>query len=399
MKKSLSVLLLLTLVITGFCGCKQSTESSNQDIKPQETNVAGDTVEPEEFSAPKWRETHTKVRGLYITGPVAGSARMDDIIQLIDETELNAVVIDVKDDNGNITFAMEGNDMVTKLDACIPYIDDMDGLMAKLKEHNIYTIARIPCFKDPTLAAGIPELALTAADGTPIVDGKGVAWVNPCKPEVWDYLISLGRSCKELGFDEVQYDYVRFPVGEEAEAADYGVRITPTNKHVYIGRFLSYATEELHEVDMPVTADLFGTVIGNEIDSEQVGQDYAEIAGTIDAVCPMIYPSHYGPGNFNLKVPDAQPYDTIHAALESSKTELSGLKEQRCATIRPWLQAFTATWVSGHIPYTGNEIRAQIQATYDAGYDEWILWNASCNYNADGLEPADTDDTKESAKP
>ena len=258
--------------------------------------------------------------------------------------------------------------------------------MKTLKEQDIYTIARIPCFKDPILAAGHPELALCKPDGTPIVDGKGVAWVNPCKKEVWEYLVGIATSAKVYGFDEVQFDYVRFPVGDDAEAADYGVEITPDNKHTYIEGFLSYASEELHKVDMPVTADLFGTIIGNDIDKGQVGQDYAALATTVDALCPMVYPSHYGPGNFNLKVPDAKPYETIHAAMEGSKEELSAIDEKECAVIRPWLQAFSAPWVAGHIPYGGDEIRAQIQAVYDAGYDEWILWNAKSNYSADGLE-------------
>jgi hypothetical protein len=378
-----------TALILGLTGCAPgNTEAVSEEVPTQTETPAEDTTEETSFDPVDWKASHPKVRGLYITGPTAGSERMNEIIQLIDDTELNAVVIDVKDDNGNITFSMEGNDAVTALDACVPYITDMPELMKTLKEHDIYTIARIPCFKDPTLAAGKPELALCKPDGSPIVDGKGVAWVNPCKKEVWEYLVGIATSCKEVGFDEVQFDYVRFPVGEDAEAADYGEEVTPENKHTYIEGFLSYASKELHAIDMPVTADLFGTVIGNPIDIEQVGQDYAALSTTADVLCPMIYPSHYGPGNFNLAVPDAAPYETILAALEGSKKELSSVKEEDCAVIRPWLQAFSAPWVQGHISYGGDEIRAQIQAVYDAGYEEWILWNAKCNYTSDGLEAA-----------
>lgn len=381
-------MLLSTALLVGLTGCatQKNNATSNSPSATEDTVVTEEKTDS--FDPVDWKESHPKVRGLYITGPTAGSQRMNEIIQLIDDTELNAVVIDVKDDNGNITFSMEGNDAVTALDACVPYITDMPELMKTLKEHDIYTIARIPCFKDPTLAAGKPELALCKPDGSPIVDGKGVAWVNPCKKEVWEYLVGIATSCKEVGFDEVQFDYVRFPVGEDAEAADYGEEVTPENKHTYIEGFLSYASDELHAIDMPVTADLFGTVIGNPIDIEQVGQDYTALSTTADALCPMIYPSHYGPGNFNLKVPDAAPYETILAALEGSKKELSSVKEEDCAVIRPWLQAFSAPWVQGHISYGGDEIRAQIQAVYDAGYEEWILWNAKCNYTQDGLEAA-----------
>lgn len=390
MKKKTAVLLLFSMMIFGVVACsskENATETETTDVVEPTEQV---TEEETDYTIDDWTSSHTKVHGLYITGPTAGSQRMDEILDLIDTTELNAVVIDVKDDNGNITFSMEDNEAVTSLDACMPYISDMPALMKKLKEHNVYTIARIPCFKDPTLAEGQPELALCKPDGEPIVDGKGVAWVNPCKKEVWEYLVSIAKSCKTLGFDEVQFDYVRFPVGDDAEAADYGVEVTPATKQEYIEGFLSYAVEELHQIDMPVTADLFGTVIGNEIDVEQVGQDYAKLASTIDALCPMIYPSHYGPGNFDLDVPDAHPYETILAALEGSQSELSDLPADQCAIIRPWLQAFSAPWVDGHISYGGDEIRAQIQAVYDAGYEEWILWNAACNYIPDGLEPADT---------
>ena len=381
-------ILLSTALLVGLTGCatQENNATSEGPSATEDTVVAEETTDS--FDPVDWKASHPKVRGLYITGPTAGSQRMNEIIQLIDDTELNAVVIDVKDDNGNITFSMEGNDAVTALDACVPYITDMPELMKTLKEHDIYTIARIPCFKDPTLAAGKPELALCKPDGSPIVDGKGVAWVNPCKKEVWEYLVGIATSCKEVGFDEVQFDYVRFPVGEDAEAADYGEEVTPENKHTYIEGFLSYASKELHAIDMPVTADLFGTVIGNPIDIEQVGQDYAALSTTADVLCPMIYPSHYGPGNFNLKVPDAAPYETILAALEGSKKELQSVDEADCAVIRPWLQAFSAPWVQGHISYGGDEIRAQIQAVYDAGYEEWILWNAKCNYTSDGLEAA-----------
>ncbi len=390
MKNLYISIVLSTALLVGLTGCAApNNETVFQETSAQEEAVT--ETEPsasDSFDPVDWKASHPKVRGLYITGPTAGSDRINEIIQLIGDTELNAVVIDVKDDNGNITFAMENNTDVIACNACTTYISDLPKLMKTLKEHEIYTIARIPCFKDPTLASARPELALCKPDGTPIVDGKGVAWVNPCKKEVWKYLVGIATSCKEYGFDEVQFDYVRFPVGDDAEAADYGVEITPENKHTYIERFLSYASEELHAVGMPVTADLFGTIIGNPIDVGQVGQEYAALATTADALCPMIYPSHYGPGNFNLKVPDAAPYETILAALEGSKKELSSVKEEDCAVIRPWLQAFSAPWVQGHISYGGDEIRAQIQAVYDAGYEEWILWNAKCNYTSDGLESA-----------
>ncbi len=331
------------------------------------------------------REDRVKVKGIYVTGPMAGSSAMDDLIRLIDETELNAVVIDVKNDEGNITYQMELQE-AQDMGACVGYIGDMDGLMEKLKAHNIYTIARIVCFKEPCLAKYRPELALKKADGSNLTDAYGLEWVNPYEEGVWEYLTDVALAAADAGFDEIQYDYVRFPIGSDADSADYGVDMQEYPKEQAITDFLNYAAERLHGRGVPVTADVFGTIIGSSVDVEQVGQNYARLGGTVDVLCPMIYPSHYGNHVFGLEVPDAHPYEAVYAALEGSKSELDGIEEGERAVVRPWLQAFTATWVTGHISYGGEQIRQQIQAVYDAGYEEWILWNAANRYSEDGLE-------------
>lgn len=189
----------------------------------------------------------------------------------------------------------------------------------------------------------------------------------------------------DLGFDEIQYDYVRFPVESDADAADYGVDMCTYPKQQAIQDFLSYAGERLHEKECVVTADVFGTIIGSETDVQTVGQNYTVLGQTVDAISPMVYPSHYGNGVFGLKVPDANPYETVLAAMQGSRDALQEIPEAERAVVRPWLQAFTATWVQGHISYNGTQIREQIQAVYDACYEEWILWNATNRYSAEGL--------------
>ncbi len=325
-----------------------------------------------------------KVKGVYVTGPMAGNEAFQDILKLVEETELNAMVIDVKNDEGKISWKMD-LESAQSLGACTPYIGDMEEFMKNLKEHKIYTIARIACFKDPCLAAGRPELALTKKDGRAVTDANGMAWVNPYREEVWEYLTEVAEAAAEAGFDEIQFDYVRFPIGNDADEADYGVDMQVHTKQQAVSGFLEYAVERLHEKDIVVTADVFGTIIGSETDVERVGQDYTELGELIDVISPMVYPSHYGSNVFGLEVPDAHPYETVLAALEGSKEELAGIPEEERAIVRPWLQAFTATWVSGHISYEGEQIRQQIQAVYDAGYEEWILWNAVNRYSADGL--------------
>ena len=358
---------------------EQGTDAHNTDSQDA-TETAGAQEADWIYSS----DDRPKVKGIYVTGPMAGNNAFENLLTLVDDTELNAMVIDVKNDAGEITYRMS-QETAQEMGACINYIRDMENFMKKLKEHGVYTIARIVCFKDPYLAEHHPELALKKPDGTAIVDGHGLAWVNPYKEEVWEYLVDVARKAGEIGFDEIQFDYVRFPIGSDAEAADYGVDRNVYTKEQAITGFLTYAAEELHKEGIPVTADVFGTIIGSETDVQQVGQDYAELGNIVDAICPMVYPSHYGNGVFGLSVPDAYPYETVYEAMKDSVEELADIPKEQQAVVRPWLQAFTATWVEGYISYGGDQIRAQIQAVYDAGYEEWILWNASNHYSGDGL--------------
>lgn len=320
-----------------------------------------------------------KVKGIYVTGPTAGSKRMKEMVDLITSTDMNAMVLDVKNDGGNITYKINYQ-LAEETGACMRYVRDMPALIKELHEKGIYVIGRIVCFKDPYLAKHKPELALCKPDGSPVADGKGLPWVNPYKKEVWDYLCSLAEQATLDGFDEIQFDYVRFPIGKDANQADYGVDLSTYSREQCLTDFFAYVQKRLHVKHIVYGADLFGTIIGSEIDRDRTGQDYVEIATMMDAVCPMIYPSHYGHGTFGLNVPDAEPYQTIYKALLLSKEQLKRTDSIPTAVIRPWLQCFSAPWVKGHITYGSKQIRQQIQAVYDAGYDEWILWNAANKY-------------------
>lgn len=370
----------------------QALSTEEQALNKENTEAA----QGQETFRNEWKANHQKVRGIYVTGPMAGSAAMDNLITLVDETELNAMVIDVKNDDGNITYKMN-LDSARETGACVNYISDMEGLMAKLKEHHIYTIARVVCFKDPYLAAAKAELALKKPDGTSVTDANGLAFVNPYCEETWEYIVDVAIAASELGFDEIQFDYVRFPIGADADAADYGVDLNTYTKEQAITGFLSYAAERFGEENIVFGADVFGTIIGSETDVERVGQNYRTLGETVDVLSPMVYPSHYANGVFGLDVPDAHPYETVLAALQGSGKELETIGEADRAVVRPWLQSFTATWVDGHIPYEGEEIRQQIQAVHDAGYEEWILWNASNRYSAEGLEAGEPETEQQDA--
>lgn len=380
------------MLCTVSCGSRMETEPDGQM-----TEEAGETSSAEEAAAEQsssMDETQSEeapekerpvVKGIYVTGPVAGSGRMNDLIALVDATELNTMVIDVKNDNGEITWKMDTGS-VAEMGNGVAYIRDISALMGTLKEHDIYTIARIVCFKDPVFAQNHTDSALRKPDGGFVTDAYGLAWVNPYDEEVWAYLTEIAQAAVDVGFDEVQFDYVRFPIGADADAADYRVDMSVYTKEQAIENFLSYAGERLHEKGSVVTADVFGTVIGSQTDIERVGQNYAELGSVVDVLSPMVYPSHYGAGVFGFDVPDAHPYETVYQALMLSQEVLGQDAGEGCAVVRPWLQAFTATWVNGHISYDAAQIREQIQAVYDAGYEEWILWNATCRYPSELLE-------------
>lgn len=330
------------------------------------------------------RKDPVKVKGIYVSGPIAGTAKMDELITLVDETELNAMVIDIKNDEGRITYKMQ-TDKVLEIDAGIRYIPDIEELVTKCKEKDIYLIARIVAFRDPYLAEQKPNLAVHTADGEVFRDKNGLAWVNPYRREVWEYLVEVAAEAANAGFDEVQFDYIRFSTDVREEEVDYGTEAENVSKIDIITQFTEYVYEELSSLGIYVSADVFGTVIDNKTDQEIVGQDYVKMASYLDYICPMVYPSHYYNGSYGIKVPDAEPYRIIYEAASSSVRELDTLPEEGRAGVRVWLQSFTASWVTGHISYGAEQIREQIHGAYDAGYDEWILWNAAVNYQPEAL--------------
>lgn len=349
---------------------------SATDQKPEEGSIEPETPPQKELP---------KVKGIYITGPMAGHTGMADREQLVADTELNAMVIDIKNDEGIVTYKMN-QPLVEELGAGVAYIRDLPEMMERLKEQDLYLIARIVAFKDPLLAEKHPKLCIHRKDGSVFRDKNGLAWVNPYKREIWDYLIDLGKQAVQAGFDEVQFDYIRFPTELSDEEADYGVEALEKSKTEVITEFTAYVYEQLSPLGVQVSADVFGTVIDNENDAALVGQDYGAMARHLDYICPMVYPSHYRDGVYGIDHPDFKPYETVSAALQASNEILSGIPQgEHRAAVRPWLQDFTAVWISHHQSYGGEQVRQQIQAVYDSGGEEWLLWNAKCSYTAEGL--------------
>lgn len=360
---------------------EETKESEEQESEPelQTEDIVIDTA-PERIPV--------KVKGIYISAYVAGTTSMvDKLIEEIDRTEVNALVIDLKDDFGRVACEMD-SPLVQELGSSKVYIKDIEGLLKKLDDHGIYSIARIPAFRDAWLGDVRPDWCIQKADGTVFKDRDGNAWVNPYKQEAWEYLIEIATQAKKLGFKEVQFDYVRFCTEKGMKEAVFDeADVQGRSRTDIILEFMSYTYEKLKAEGLFVSADVFGAIINSSINADSVGQIYGEMAKHLDYISPMIYPSHYSDGNYGIDHPDIHPYDTITAALNDSRKELyfAGMGEEHIAAVRPWLQDFTATWLANHIPYGGPEVRQQIQATYDCGYDEWLLWDAACTYDWDGL--------------
>lgn len=398
----LSLALLLT-ACTGLWGCTRYepvalmpgyTEETEGETLPKTAEVAPIAASSEDQSESIEIESSkepVKVKGIYLgASPCGMDDFMDRVIKRIDETELNAVVIDVKDDFGRITYDMQSVPLVNEIGAVDVKIGDIKALTDKLHEHGIYCIARVVAFRDPYIAEQRPDLALHLSDGSLFRDNKGDAWVNPYKKEVWDYLVDIGKAASDAGFDEIQFDYIRFCTERGINDVVYDENDTlGRGKTDIITEAVSYMSEKLREEGLFVSCDVFGTIIGSDIDAQSVGQDYGEMAEELDYICPMIYPSHYASGNFGLEHPDKAPYETILGALTRSKSELAWSKKEDSpqATVRPWLQSFTASYLGegNYMEYDEAAVRAQIQAVYDAGYDEWLLWSASANYFYDGF--------------
>jgi hypothetical protein len=322
------------------------------------------------------------VRGIYLSAWAAGSSRRSTaLLELAARTEINSFVIDIKDVTGFVSHRTRVP-MAHELGATEEVrIRDLSGLLSRLAAQGVYPIARIVVVKDPLFAAGRPELAVQDSAGGVWVDGKNIIWMNPYSREVWEYHVALAREVAEMGFPEIQWDYVRFPDAprSELERAVYpgadGVA-----KADAIRSFLQYSRDELSPLGVAVSADVFGvtTSVSRDVGIGQVWESFIDV---VDVALPMVYPSHYWEGSFGIEDPNAHPYEIVKRALSdaverSAKVEGAGLT-------RPWLQDFTL----GPPAYGSAEVRAQIQATYDAGLHEWILWNPSSRYTEGALEP------------
>lgn len=298
-------------------------------------------------------------------------------LALIGQTELNALVIDVKSDRGMIPYASTV-ELASRIGAQkIRTVADMPALIASLHKKQIYLIARIVVFKDEPLATAHPELALKNAQGQLWRDGEDLAWVDPMRAEVWQYNLDIAEEAARLGFDEIQFDYVRFP---DAAGVRYAQPSTQASRVEAVSGFLAAARRRLAPYNVFIAADVFGYVLWNS-DDTAIGQQLERLTEPLDYICPMLYPSGFKWGIPNSRNPVEHPYEIVYQSLQRAK-QRTGLPGAR---FRPWLQGFT-DYAFDHRPFGAPEVQAQIDAARAAQSNGWMLWNPRNQYARDGLQ-------------
>jgi hypothetical protein len=324
----------------------------------------------------------TAVKGLYVNRWAAIGDKMWHLIDVAKTTEVNALVIDVKDDRGYVLYRSQvplaqqiGADTNRPMSA-----RRLRAVLDTMRAHNIYPIARIVVAKDPLLAEHKPEWSIRRRSDPNVawLDRNKRPWLDAHQPGVWQYAVDLAKEAVALGFSEIQFDYMRFP--DEPRIATetvYPLANGRTRAQV-IRDQLAFSRAQLKPLGVPFTGDVFGLTATDTTDMG-IGQKWELFIDQLDVVLPMAYPSHYAPGTYKLGNPNAHPYATIDHTLKDAKRRSAGVPG--AAKIVPWYQDFTL----GPPHYYAEQVRAQMQAGYDNGIDGWVLWNPRSVYNEGAL--------------
>ena len=320
---------------------------------------------------PQPRPYPAEIRGVHVTMALASvPGKIDEYLSLT-KHGLNALELDVKDENGEVGFRKPKVALAREVDAAKDYYDPVE-VAQKAHAAGVYLIGRIVCFEDPTLTQGAPGYAIRTTSGGVWTTVAGLGWANPYDKRVWDYNVQLGIAAAKAGFDEIQFDYVRFPTDGDLSAAVFP-RKTKESKTAVITSFAKYAGERLKPLGVRVSADVFGLSATRNMG---IGQRPKQLGQYLDTIYPMVYPSHFGPGEYNLPDPNAQPGRTVGLALRDFDRQLTGLDTR----LVPWLQDFSLGRT-----YRLADVQDQIEAARDAGAEGYLLWNAAGLYTRGAL--------------
>jgi hypothetical protein len=345
------------------------------------------------------------VKGIYMTACVAGSKSLrNGLVDIANKTEINTIIVDIKDFSGRISFQSDDPELKNYVsDRC--RADDMNEFIRQMHAQNIYVIGRVTTFQDPYYTSVHPEAAIRRkSDGGIWTDKNGISYIDPGSHEAWDHVIAIAKAGHDIGFDEINFDYIRYPSDGNVSDIRLPESAIGSSKPQVLESFFSYLDTKMKEYGITHSADLFGLTTTN-YDDLGIGQVLERTMPYFDFVDPMVYPSHYPPTFNGWKNPNAVPYDLIHYVLktavvraEASTTKIKILGAEPVAStspqlyvkesysaqkIRPWLQDFSL----GLPRYGVQEVQDQIQATYDDGIHSWLLWNAANHYTLNALTP------------
>ncbi|MDP3965374.1 MAG: putative glycoside hydrolase [bacterium] len=343
--------------------------------------------------------TPVPLRAIYMTQCAVGTPSFrKDLVGLIDGTELNAVVIDIKDYTGRLAFTPADPSLKASVsDAC--GARDMEAFIKELHDKNIYVIGRITVFQDPYYTALHPDLAVKRLSNKELnwKDHKGLSFIDVSAKPYWDYIIKIAKASYETGFDELNFDYIRFP--SDGNMKDTFYTWNPgMEKSEALERFYIYLSKALKPSGAVISVDLFGMVTTN-YDDLNIGQVLERAMPYFDFIDPMVYPSHYPTGFNGYKKVNEHPYDIVHFSLThavertvATSTSVTALAFERIGTstpaiyrkpsypasqIRPWLQSFDYP-----VTYTPEMVSAQIKANTDAGLDSYLFWDPANKYRS-----------------
>jgi hypothetical protein len=312
-----------------------------------------------------------EIRGVHVTMSLASvPGKIDDYLSLT-KHGLNTLELDVKDENGEVGFRNPKVPLAHEVGAAKNYYEPVE-VAQKAHEAGVYLIGRIVCFEDPVLASNARGYAIRTTSGGVWTTAAGLGWANPYDKRVWDYNVALGEAAAQAGFDEIQFDYVRFPTDGDLSAAVFPGK-TKESKTDVITSFAKYAGEKLKPLGVRVSADVFGLSATRNMG---IGQRPKKLGAYLDTIYPMVYPSHFGPGQYNLPDPNAQPGRTVGLALRDFDRQLTGLDTR----LVPWLQDFSLGRT-----YTLSDVQEQIEAARDSGAEGYLLWNAAGVYTRGAL--------------
>ena len=341
---------------------------------------SGDNDDVSKKEAVHHIKTPHEVRGIYMTSWVASTDSIKKgLIKIAEDTEVNSIIVDIKDYTGKVAFLMD-NPKVKEFNSSENRIKDIKGFIKELHDKNIYVIGRIAVFQDPFLAKIRPDLYVKKSDGISIwKDYKGAMWLDPCSKEAWDYVIAIAKESELIGFDELNFDYIRFPSDGNMKDIKYTHCNTALSKPELLETFFYNLKKGLSDSSVPLSADLFGITATN-YDDLNIGQVLERAEPYFDYISPMVYPSHY-PKNYNgFANPATKPYEVIKIAMDTAVKRLITASSSPLK-IRPWLQDFDLG-----ADYDASMIRKQKQAVYDAGLNSWLMWSPSNKYTVGAFD-------------